>query len=71
MKLVKTEILLDRSKALFYFTSDKRIDFRELVRELAAEFRMRIEMRQIGVRDEAKWCVASGVAEGSSVAPNS
>lgn len=54
MKLVKTEILLDRSKALFYFTSEKRVDFRELVRDLAAEFRMRIEMRQIGVRDEAK-----------------
>jgi len=54
MKLVKTEVLLDRSKALFYFTSEKRVDFRELVRDLAAEFRMRIEMRQIGVRDEAK-----------------
>src|SRR4030042_4736736 len=44
MKLVKTEILLDRSQALFYFTSEKRIDFRELVKDLAAEFRMRIEM---------------------------
>ncbi|NWF92180.1 MAG: stage 0 sporulation family protein [Syntrophaceae bacterium] len=54
MKLVKTEVLLDRSKLLFYFTSEKRVDFRELVRDLAAEFRMRIEMRQIGVRDEAK-----------------
>jgi cell fate regulator YaaT (PSP1 superfamily) len=54
MKLVKTEVLLDRSKALFYFTSEKRVDFRELVRDLAAEFKMRIEMRQIGVRDEAK-----------------
>jgi cell fate regulator YaaT (PSP1 superfamily) len=54
MKLVKTEVLLDRSKVLFYFTSEKRVDFRELVRDLAAEFRMRIEMRQIGVRDEAK-----------------
>jgi len=60
MKLVKTEILLDRSKALFYFTSDKRIDFRELVRELATEFRMRIEMRQIGVRDEAKMVCGLG-----------
>src|SRR4030066_2261020 len=48
MKLVKTEVLLDRSKALFYFTSEKRVDFRELVRDLAAEFKMRIEMRQIG-----------------------
>jgi cell fate regulator YaaT (PSP1 superfamily) len=54
MKLVKTEVLLDRSKVLFYFTAEKRVDFRELVRDLAAEFRMRIEMRQIGVRDEAK-----------------
>jgi len=54
MKLVKTETLLDRSKILFYFTADKRVDFRELVRDLASEFKMRIEMRQIGVRDEAK-----------------
>jgi len=54
MKLVKTEVLLDRSKTLFYFTAEKRVDFRELVRDLAAEFKMRIEMRQIGVRDEAK-----------------
>jgi cell fate regulator YaaT (PSP1 superfamily) len=60
MKLVKTEVLLDRSKALFYFTSEKRIDFRELVRDLAAEFRMRIEMRQIGVRDEAKMVCGIG-----------
>ncbi len=60
MKLVKTEVLLDRSKALFYFTSEKRVDFRELVRDLAAEFRMRIEMRQIGVRDEAKMICGLG-----------
>ena len=60
MKLVKTEVLLDRSKALFYFTSEKRVDFRELVRDLAAEFRMRIEMRQIGVRDEAKMICGIG-----------
>ena len=60
MKLVKTEILLDRSKALFYFTSEKRVDFRELVRDLAAQFRMRIEMRQIGVRDEAKMICGIG-----------
>jgi len=60
MKLVKTELLLDRSKALFYFTSEKRVDFRELVRDLAAEFRMRIEMRQIGVRDEAKMVCGMG-----------
>jgi len=60
MKLVKTEVLLDRSKILFYFTSEKRVDFRELVRDLAAGFRMRIEMRQIGVRDEAKMICGIG-----------
>ena len=60
MKLVKTEVLLDRSKALFYFTAEKRVDFRELVRDLAAQFRMRIEMRQIGVRDEAKMVCGVG-----------
>lgn len=60
MKLVKTEILLDRSKALFYFTAEKRVDFRELVRDLAGEFKMRIEMRQIGVRDEAKMVCGLG-----------
>ena len=60
MKLVKTEILLDRSKMIFYFTSEKRVDFRELVRDLAAEFKMRIEMRQIGVRDEAKMVCGIG-----------
>jgi cell fate regulator YaaT (PSP1 superfamily) len=60
MKLVKTEVLLDRSKSLFYFTSEKRVDFRELVRDLAAEFKMRIEMRQIGVRDEAKMVCGIG-----------
>jgi cell fate regulator YaaT (PSP1 superfamily) len=60
MKLVKTEVLLDRSKTLFYFTAEKRVDFRELVRDLAAQFRMRIEMRQIGVRDEAKMVCGMG-----------
>ena len=54
MKLIRTEILLDRSKSIFYFTADGRIDFRELVKDLAHEIRTRIEMRQIGVRDEAK-----------------
>jgi cell fate regulator YaaT (PSP1 superfamily) len=54
MKLTKVEQLFDGSKLIFYFTADGRVDFRELVRELAAEFRTRIEMRQIGVRDEAK-----------------
>jgi cell fate regulator YaaT (PSP1 superfamily) len=60
MKLVKTEVLVDRSKTLFYFTAEKRVDFRELVRDLAAEFKMRIEMRQIGVRDEAKMICGIG-----------
>lgn len=54
MKLVKVEFFFDRSKAIFYFTSEKRVDFRELVKDLAARFKTRIEMRQIGVRDEAK-----------------
>jgi cell fate regulator YaaT (PSP1 superfamily) len=60
MKLVKTEVLLDRSKILFYFTAEKRVDFRELVKDLAAEYKMRIEMRQIGVRDEAKMICGIG-----------
>jgi cell fate regulator YaaT (PSP1 superfamily) len=60
MKLVKTEVLLDRSKILFYFTAEKRVDFRELVKDLAAQLRMRIEMRQIGVRDEAKMICGVG-----------
>ena len=54
MKLVRVEQQFDGSRLIFYFTADGRIDFRELVRELAAEFRSRIEMRQIGVRDEAR-----------------
>ncbi|OIN96701.1 hypothetical protein AUJ66_05510 [Candidatus Desantisbacteria bacterium CG1_02_38_46] len=54
MKLVKVEYNFDRSKAIFYFCSDDRIDFRELVKDLAHELKTRIEMRQIGVRDKAK-----------------
>jgi cell fate regulator YaaT (PSP1 superfamily) len=54
MKLTKVEQVFDGSRLIFYFTADTRVDFRELVRELAAEFHTRIEMRQIGVRDEAK-----------------
>jgi len=54
MKLTRVEQLFDGSRLIFYYTSDGRVDFRELVRELAAHFRTRIEMRQIGVRDEAK-----------------
>lgn len=54
MKLVFTETTLDKKRLVFYFTADGRIDFRELVKDLAAKFKTRIEMRQIGVRDEAK-----------------
>ena len=54
MKLVDVEYTFDRSKLIFYFTADGRVDFRELVKDLAAVFRTRIELRQIGVRDEAK-----------------
>ena len=54
MHLFKVEYLLDRTKATFYFTAEKRVDFRELVRTLAREFGLRIEMRQIGIRDEAR-----------------
>jgi len=54
MKLARVELLFDGSRLIFYFTAEGRVDFRELVRELAGEFHMRIEMRQIGVRDEAK-----------------
>ena len=54
MKLVDAEYTLDRSKLVFYFTADNRVDFRELVKDLASQFHTRIELRQIGVRDESK-----------------
>jgi cell fate regulator YaaT (PSP1 superfamily) len=54
MKLARVEQLFDGSRLIFYYTAEGRVDFRELVRDLAAHFRMRIEMRQIGVRDEAR-----------------
>ncbi|MBO5389478.1 MAG: stage 0 sporulation family protein [Lachnospiraceae bacterium] len=54
MKLIDAEYTFDNSKVLFYFTADGRIDFRELVKDLAAVFKTRIELRQIGVRDETK-----------------
>ena len=54
MKLTRVEQLFDGSRLIFYYTADGRVDFRELVRDLAAHFRTRIEMRQIGVRDEAR-----------------
>ncbi|MBI4843348.1 MAG: stage 0 sporulation protein [Nitrospirae bacterium] len=61
MKVVKTESTLDRKKLIFYFTADNRVDFRELVRDLASKFKTRIEMRQIGVRDEVKLIGGIGV----------
>jgi len=54
MKLVDSEYSFDKKKIIFYFTSEGRVDFRELVKELAKIFKIRIEMRQIGVRDEAR-----------------
>jgi cell fate regulator YaaT (PSP1 superfamily) len=54
MKIISVDYLFDGSKAIFYFTADGRIDFRDLVKELASAFHTRIEMKQVGVRDEAK-----------------
>ncbi|UFS68961.1 stage 0 sporulation family protein [Geomonas sp. RF6] len=61
MKLVRVEYLFDGSKAIFYFTADGRVDFRELVKDLAHAFHTRIEMRQIGVRDESKMVGGIGI----------
>lgn len=61
MKLVGVEYTFDNNKILFYFTADGRVDFRELVKDLASVFRTRIELRQIGVRDEAKMMGGLGV----------
>jgi cell fate regulator YaaT (PSP1 superfamily) len=61
MKLVDVEYQFDRNRITFYFTADGRVDFRQLVRELAAEYRTRIELRQIGPRDEAKRMGGFGV----------
>ena len=61
MKLVGVEYAFDNSKILFYFTADGRVDFRELVKDLASAFRTRIELRQIGVRDEAKMLGGLGI----------
>jgi len=60
MKLVRVEYLHDASKAIFYFTAEQRVDFRDLVKDLARQLHTRIEMRQIGVRDEAKICGGIG-----------
>ena len=61
MKLVNVEYTFDNSKILFYFTADGRVDFRALVKDLASVFRTRIELRQIGVRDEAKMLGGLGI----------
>lgn len=61
MKLVAAEYTFDNNKLLFYFTADRRIDFRELVKDLASVFRTRIELRQIGVRDETKMLGGIGI----------
>ena len=62
MKLVDVEFTFDNNKILFYFTADGRVDFRELVKDLASVFRTRIELRQIGVRDEAKMLGGLGLS---------
>jgi len=61
MKLIKAEYAFDRSKLTFYFTAEGRVDFRELVKDLASVFRTRIELRQVGVRDETKLLGGIGV----------
>lgn len=61
MKLIAAEYTFDNNKLLFYFTADGRVDFRELVKDLASVFRTRIELRQIGVRDETKICGGIGI----------
>ena len=61
MKLIDVELTFDMNKIIFYFTADGRVDFRELVKELASVFRTRIELRQIGVRDEAKMLNGIGI----------
>ena len=61
MKLIAVHFLVDEPKALFFFSSDNRVDFRELVKDLVSVFKMRIELRQIGVRDEARITGGLGV----------
>ena len=61
MNLIDVECTYDNNKLLFYFTAENRVDFRELVKDLAAVFRTRIELRQIGVRDEAKMLGGLGI----------
>ncbi len=61
MKLIDVEATLDKRRIIFYFTADGRIDFRELVKDLASRYKTRIEMRQIGVREEAKYTGGIGI----------
>lgn len=61
MRLIDVEITFDNSKIIFYFTADNRIDFRELVKDLASVFKTRIELRQVGVRDETKMLGGIGI----------
>ena len=61
MKLIESEYTFDCSKLTFYFTADGRIDFRDLVKDLASTFKTRIELRQIGIRDEAKFMGGLGI----------
>jgi cell fate regulator YaaT (PSP1 superfamily) len=61
MKLVGAEYLFDRTKIMFYFTAENRVDFRELVKDLVQRFKTRIELRQIGVRNEARICGGIGI----------
>ena len=71
MKLVDVECNFEGTKTMFFFTSDGRVDFRELVKDLASVFRNRIELRQIGVRDEAKMIGGIGTAAASSLTTSS
>ena len=70
MKLVNVECSFEGNKIIFFFTAEGRVDFRELVKDLAGVFRARIELRQIGVRDEAKmlggWASAAGPSAAAS-----
>ncbi len=67
MKLIDAEYTFDNNKVLFYFTADGRIDFRELVKDLASVFKTRIELRQIGVRDETKILGGIGICGRAAV----
>ena len=61
MKLIEAEYTFDNTKLMFYFTAESRVDFRELVKDLASVFKTRIELRQIGIRDEAKMLGGIGI----------